>query len=379
MSKMIRAHFIYSQKLAGRLCLRGPSGFLLSVLLPLTFAAGCADEAAEPTPLPPRPVHTETVPSAFSSTPRSFSGVLKAIEGVDLGFEVPGRLIELKTEEGATIDAGAILARLDTTGFRADLDNAAAQFAAADADLERVRRLYENSNASKSQLDAARAKRETARSSRDIAAKQLQDATLRMPYAGVIGRVLVDVHQVLSAGTPVVSVRSENGLEMEVGIPARDIDSIATGMAAKVSIGALPGQILPAHVSEIATQAADNTTYPVTISLETLSDELREGMDGQATIEIPNTSGETIAIPISCVVGSEGGATHVWVLSEFQEGGEGNRASAIANRQPVRTGAIREGALIEILEGLTEGQQIVSRGVNRVEDGQRVALMSAQP
>ncbi|MFT5042503.1 MAG: hypothetical protein ACI8TX_003490, partial [Hyphomicrobiaceae bacterium] len=148
------------------------------------------------------------------------------------------------------------------------------------------------------------------------------------------------------------------------------------GMSANVSLGALPDQRYAARVREIATQAGADTTYPVTVALNDPGHEVREGMDGEATVAIPNPDGPTTAVPLACVIGASGGATYVWVVGETAAGGEGEPPIATLHRRIVRTGNLRAGDRIEIIDGLNEGERIVSRGVNRVEDGQLATLMA---
>jgi RND family efflux transporter MFP subunit len=336
----------------------------------LLTSSGCDAPAVVP-PEPPRPVFTHRVKKPQPTVKRSFSGMVRALDGVELAFEVGGRMIEIIAEEGRIYSAGTELARLDDTGYRADFNNAQAHYAAAEADLQRTLRLYENANASKSQLDGAMVARETAKANRSIANKRLTDSVLRMPYDGIVGRVVANKHSVVSTGDTVVSIRGEVGLQMEIGVPATVIDQIEVGMRASVRLGSLPHLSETAVVGQVSPQISDNTTYLVTLDFEDPSKEILEGMDGEATLELPNPAGDTITVPLVCVAGGGDEGAYVWVVKPFAADGEA-AGEAVLKRRTVTLGQLRDENHIEIATGLTTDEIIVSRGVHRVEDGQRV-------
>lgn len=345
------------------------------LLVGLLLGAQACGEATEPEPLGPRPVYTHLIKTPQETVERSFSGMVRSLEGVELGFEVGGRIIELTAEEGRSYPPNTPLARLDDTGYRADFNNAQAHFAAAEADLQRTLRLYENANASKSQLDSAMASRETAKANLDIAEKRMADTILRMPYDGVVGRVIADKQGVISPGAPVVSIRGENGLNIEIGIPATVVDQVKVGMEADVKLGSLPHLKQKAIVDQISPQISENTTYLVTLNLQDPSREVLEGMDGEATLVLPNPAGSTIAVPLVCVASGGDRSSYVWVVKPFATDGESNsNREAVITRRKVTTGQLRGNNQVEILEGLVSGEFIVSRGVHQVEEGQTVLI-----
>ncbi len=335
-----------------------------------TFATACEKEVqVEPPPI--RPVYSHRVAAASATTARSFSGVVTASEGVDLGFEVAGRIVSIVAEAGLHYEKGTVLARIDTTGYQAELKNAQAQFAAADAGMRRTLRLYESENASKAQLDSAIASHEAAEAALDIARKRLEDCTLRMPYDGAIGDVMADPQQVMSAGAPVAAIQGAGLLEMEIGVPADVVDQIQLGLAASIRLGIFPDRVYPARVTEISPQIASNTTYPVTVTFDENGKGVREGLDGEATLELPNPHGKVVKVPSPCVAGSSESGTYVWLI-EPQSGSD----LALVKKRSVRIGAVRAGGMLEIIDGLVGDELIVSRGVNRLHEGESVRLSS---
>jgi len=335
------------------------------------LAYGCGPNPAPEAP-PVRPVYWHDVEIASPTVTRSFSGVVAASTAVDLGFEVGGRIVAIEAEAGRHYDAGTVLARIDSTGYQADLKNAMAQFAAADAALKRTLRLYETDNASKSQLDSAIASQEAAQANLDVARKRLEDCTLHMPYDGVIGAVIADAQLVVAPGAPVLSVQGTGLPEMEIGVPADIVDQVELGQTATVRIGAFPERAYPARVTEISAQIAANTTYPVTVTFNEAHAGVRAGLDGEAKLDLRNPHGSVVAVPSSCVAGGSDTGGFVWVVTAADE-----PEFAKVSKRAVKLGGIREGGRLEIVSGLSGGERIVARGVNRLREGQLVRLSSA--
>ena len=333
--------------------------------------AGCSEDTA-PTEEIVRPVYVHEVTAGSATIARSFSGVVGVAEGVDLSFEVSGRIVELTAKAGQSYDRRAVLARLDSSDYLSDLNNAEAQFAVAEADLNRTLRLFESNTASKSQLDADMAKREAAKASLDIAKKKLRNCRLTMPYAGVIGRVVADSQQVIGPGDTIVTIQNREGFEIEFGVPVDVIDLMKGGAAVDITVGAFPERAYDGVIQEIAPQIGENTTYPVTARFVNNPPEVKEGMDGEVSVTLPNPNGSAMAVPSVAVASAPDGSRYAWVI-------EPSGDFATVRRRVIVVGTLRPDGMLEVRSGLSENDRIVSRGVHRVREGQSVKILSAKP
>ena len=344
-----------------------------SILLSLTFVllfVGCGKKKAGLPPVPLRPVVTFTVKPATELIVRRFSGQVDSAEGTGIAFEVGGRVVEVLAKAGRKYEASAPLARVDDTDYRNQLSDAQAQFTNAEQELRRMQRLYESENASQSQLDAAIAQEQSARANFQRAQKVVADCILRMPYTGVIGRVDVEPQQVVSAGQSMMSIQGETGLEFDIGVPAEDIANLTTGMVAKVTLGAFPGKIFLATISEISPEVADNTTYPVTLAMakEVNGKSVRPGLDGEASMSLPNPFGATLRVPSASVAAAPDGKNFVWIVERVAD-----RVGKVVRRAVV-SGGLAPSNMIEITDGLKAGEVVVTRGVHQIDAGTKVAL-----
>ena len=225
----------------------------------------------------------------------------------------------------------------------------------AEADYERVRGLYENENAAKSELDAARAQAESTgaqveagRQRVERTRRQLGYTRLTAPVAGAIAAVRVEENENVQAGQTVALLTSGTYPEVEVAMPEVLISQVIPGSRVDVALDALPGDVLPAVVTEVGVATVGGSaTFPVVVRLE----------GGEDRVFVP---------PLA--VGEDRDGRFVFVL----EAGEGDLATA--RRRDVEVGELTPDGL-EILGGLADGELLVTAGVRRIEDGQRVRLL----
>ncbi len=352
------------------------AGAALTAIVPLV---ACSE------PPPPkeilRPVRTRVVEVAGASRVRNFAGTAKAGEETVLSFRVSGRIESLPVRVGESVRRGQTIAQLEKEDFeisvekaRADLTEARATARNADADLERVRGLWENNNASQNDMDAALAQAESESARVESFRKALESAerllgytTLRVPVDGAIAEVPVTVNENVNAGLKIVMLTSGARSEVEIAMPEVLIAQIHEGDSVTVTFDALPEAAFDAVVTEVGVAAID-TAFPVTVRLTRASDEVRSGMAANVAFRFEVGHGEHIHLRPHAV-GEDRDGRFVFILDRTEESGVG-----VVRRTPVEVGEFtREG--LEIKSGVSEGQQVVTAGVRRLTDGQRVRLL----
>ncbi len=332
------------------------------------FLASCGKKAAEPIAYPPRPVIVQTIAAPSGTETRTFSGVTKAAGGTTLGFEVAGRIISVPAQEGQLYQKGDILAQLDVSNYEADLRKAEAEALNANEELKRTQQLFESSNSSRTQFDSAIAAQRSAAASLTVARKKVADGTLLMPYDGVIQEVIADEQNVVAAGNEVVRIQGGGNMEATIAVPAEVIAAVSVGMPATVEVGKLTPKPLPATVKKTSPQASQNATYKVTLSLSDVPAGVRGGMDAEAGIVFPNPLGETVRAESAAVVSESGGAPFVWTISPTS-GGQGT-----VSKRMVKIGKLSTEGTLEILDGLSPGEIVVTRGVHHLSEGAVVTI-----
>lgn len=358
--------------------------FLLVVLLLSggLLLSGCGSADEEVVPLI-RPVRYEQVFLTGGSQARTFAGTARAGAETPLSFKVAGSVQQVAVKVGDRVEAGQLLAEIDASDYQLRVDQAQASLAQAEsqerraaADYERVLGLYENGTASRSDLDALRAASESAvaavraaTSQLALAQQQVRYTRLTAPTEGSVAQVSVEVNENVRAGQPVVVVASGDQPEMEVAVPDRFIAQIQEGTAATVTFDALPGRSFSATVREVSVTATRATTYPVTVRLEAADEAIRPGMAGEVTFELGASSqAERLLVPVVAVSEDRQGRFVFVVEPSADEIG-------IARRRPVDVGALSADGL-EVIAGLTDGEIVVTAGLNTLTDGQQVRLLA---
>lgn len=342
-------------------------------------------------------------------------GTLAARDETIVSAEVEGRVARLAADMGDRVVAGGPLVMLDSEKlrYRADEQRAAleqtrarlgargadlpeaeqtpdvvsaqARFTEAEQRLARAKQLAARDLLPAQELERAQTELETARaahaaalaSARNLLAevnareaalnganRDLQDATIRAPFEGVVAERLVSPGQFVRVQTPVMRIVRLHPLRLTADIPERFGPAIRVGHAVSVRVDAYPDAPVEGHVTRIS-PAVDTRSRAFAIEAEIPNAEgmLKPGTFARVRI-LTDRVDKTLAIPVTAVQ-TRYGRSLVFIVRD------GRLAAS-----EVKLGD-RLGAQVEIVEGLDPGVTIVSEGVEGLTDGQAVAPRSA--
>ena len=352
---------------------------VLTALLP--FVTGCGKPPAATEEII-RPVCVYTVEDPAQERTRSFAGTARPVLETEISFRVAGEIVELPIKAGESIGAGELIARLDTSDYQLQLNQAEAQrdqaealLKQADAQYARTRELYESQTISKSELDQARASYESceaqvqaSQKTVELARLQLDYCTLLSPFDGQIVSKTVELRQTVGAGQTVATLSSGRAMEMVVGIPETLINRVHLGDTADVTFDSIPGHTYRAEVTEVGIANTGKSTYPVRLTIQEEDNRIRPGMVGEASLAFATESGLVIHIPSECVVSEEKDVYFVWVV---------NPETQRVEKRNVRPGALTTPGLL-IPEGLKPGDRVVTRGVHKLSENTRVRVLDSE-
>lgn len=326
----------------------------------------------------------------------SASGEVKPKKNVNISAQVPGRIVKIGVEEGQIVKEGDFLLKLDATQYEANTErdkalilSFRAQLIEAEARLqkdknlyERQKRLFDEQLISREQLEAAKAQYDISRAQHRAILYQINQAkaslessqdnlnktTYNSPIDGIITSLRVEEGEIAligtmnNPGTVLMTIADLSVMEIEVDVDETDVVGVRIGQSAEVRVDALPEQTIEGKVTEIGssaiqklTSAEESKDFKVVVTLENPPRELKPGLSASADI-ITAEKKDVLAVPISALV-----------LREKDEEGEKKKKEeegvylVTENRvkfQPVKKGILGE-MMIEITEGLEEGQKIV--------------------
>jgi multidrug efflux system membrane fusion protein len=336
------------------------------------LAAGCAEEAQKTEPL--RPVRTIAV-GAPSAQEWTLAGEVRARYETRLAFRLPGQMLGRSAEVGSRVAAGQPIARIDARDAglaeaqaRAQLAQAESQATLAEAELQRFTELRAKNFISQAEFDRRAAQAHQAREQVSAAhaaamqaANQIGYTVLTAPHAGVITALEAEVGQVLAAGQTVARLARPEQLEVAVSVPEHRLREFTGGMRYEIRLWSAPGASYAGRLREISPVADPATrTYAARIALQ--GEDSRLGIGMTAELRVRGEGGSTPRLPLSAVFHQDGKPA-VWVVA-------GDQVRLVA----ITTGEVR-GNDVDVVAGLEAGQRVVTAGVNRLEPGQRVALM----
>ncbi len=339
--------------------------------------AGCQRQ------LPPeedivRPVRTQRVAPEALDVVGVFPGDVRPRVESRLAFQIGGRLAERNVQLGDVVSAGQVLARVDPqdlelaeTAARAELTAAQVDAARTDADLQRYAKLRETGFISQAEFDQRRAARDgaaarvaQARAGLRARSNQSEYAVLRADAAGVVTGVDAEIGQVVSAGQPVIRVARTGAKEVAFQIPESRIDDVRALTEADVELWA-GGPTLRGRLREIAASADPATrAFTARLALDDAPESARFGMTATVRFTRPMAEPAT-RVPLTALF-REGEGTAVWVLREDDT----------VHRVPVSLLTVTDTQAV-IRASLPAGTQIVTAGVHRLVEGQRVRRMAA--
>lgn len=342
---------------------------LRSLACALAAIAVSCGEAPPPSPSDDvvRPVEMTTVGAGEFDAGLRFPGVVRAAERADLAFDVAGRVVELSVREGRRVEAGQLVARLESETALLQLGAAQAQYDNAKVEHERARKLWDEGIIARAELDRKRTALDVARSTLASARERLDDTRLVAPFSGRITRKYVERFQNVQAKEPIVSLQDLDRLEIVIHVPERIVRGAPRRAAAHAIFDEAPGERFPVRLTSFAAEADPTTqTYEAVLSLTKPSDfNVLPGMPVTVVPETaPEGSDETppLSVPLRAVVSKGDDAPFVWVVAP--EDGE-------VARRLLRIGEV-SGTRIAVLEGLEPGERIAVSGVHHLRAGMRV-------
>jgi len=339
----------------------------------LALWAGCGSEESAPVAVPTS-VSLATVRAVDLEDRIEAAGGLKARDSAAIAAEVGGRVTEVLVEEGAWVEAGEALLTIDPERRKLELESAGAALEEARAhrseterELARAKLLREKTVASQTKLEQAETELQLAVSRVHgaearvgVAQRALDDAVVRAPFAGLVDRRTVSRGEFVSAGQKLFELVSLDPIEVEFHVAERDSSRVRLGQVVEVRVAPYPERTFRAIVSTVSPTIDPATRTLRVKGLMTNPDEaLRPGLFARVDLGISTRRGVAV-VPEDAVLQRADGA----VVFRF---GADDRVE----RRRIEVGVIRDG-IVEVLEGVSPGDIVVSRGHSRLVDGDLV-------
>lgn len=354
--------------------------FMLIAAVSSLTLAGCGREAEKEAAPTPRPVRTVTVEKRDSLVPLTFTGRIEAEDEVSVAFRIPGRVLVNHTKLGDRVEAGQLLAQLESQNEQNSLRQAKAALAAAQGQLVQARNQYERQETllaqgwtTRAQFEVTTQARQTAQAQVDAAEAALSAAhdlvgftELRADAPGKIIATGPSAGEVVQAGQMIARIARQDGRDAVFDVPAQLVRSAPPDLRVVVSLTDDPKVTAQGRIREVAAQADPVTrTFEVKVGLTDPPAAMRLGATVNGRVE--TSSGPVIDIPATALTRLNQQPA-VWIVDP---------STKLVSARNVDILRFNQSNVI-IDRGLDVGEIIVTAGVQALHPGQKVRVLGAE-
>jgi len=309
-----------------------------------------------------------------------YTGLIEAREKIIITPEVSGKIAKINVEEGDRVKKGDVLAELDTRTVRLQLQQAEAGMAVAQANyndaqrnMERMERLRDENAVSEQQyekvklaFESAEAQLKQSKAALDLAEHSLDVSIMTAPFSGVIASKNAEVGDIInpmmgggySTAGGVLTLVDFSAVKINIQVSLGDVVRIKKGQKASLKVTAFPDKVFLGKVT-VVNMAADSASKKFGVEVQIANPDLllRPNVFGEVVLEVSTHEG-ALVIPQSAVLE----AGYVFVAEDGR-----------AIKKKIVIG-LQNTTLLEVLQGLDEGESVIVEGNYGLEDGTEIEV-----
>ena len=296
-------------------------------------------------------------------------GSVKTNQNVLIYPEMAGTLQRVYVKDGDRVTKGQLLATIDDGGMGSQLAQLKTQADLAKTTFERQKRLWEQKIGSEIQYLQAKTQYEATENAVKQAQSQLGKSTMRAPFSGIIDDVIKDQGTVVSPGpgSEVFRIVNLSDMYIEVDVPETYLGGIAKGKQAIVYFPVL-GDTVQTSIRQTGNFInPNNRAFTVEIPVPNKNGNIKPNLTARVSLN-DYSNKEAIVIPQSIISENAEGEQYVYIAEKSE-----NENQAVAKRQIITTGKT-QGSIVEILSGISSGDELIKEGARSVKDGQKVEI-----
>ncbi len=370
---------------------------ILALAVPLIASCDKKDDAKAEQAAADTSVPVEAVAVSRRSISASYTGTatLEPESEAQVAAKISGVLLELMVEEGDQVKEGQVLARLDDRNSRLNLAKAQASMRKLENDFRRAKEMFERKLLSVEQNDKIRYDLETQRATWELAKLELSYTRIVAPISGVISRRLVKVGNFIQINQALFQIDNFDPLLAVLNVPERELNTLRADQVVHMSVDSINGQVFEGRIERISPVVDSATgTFRVTCEFRDSSGHLKSGMFGRLKITYAEHD-DVPTIPRSALI-EEDGETAAFVVvpgssveakdkklaspevAEAKKSGDGKvnvtPPAWVAKRRVIKVG-YGDPNFVEVLDGLIEGDRVITLGRSAVRDGTAVQVL----
>ncbi len=322
-----------------------------------------------------RPVKVMEVATVFDYQLKDFPGVTQETQESQISFRVGGPIVKFPVEEGQKVKKGQLLAQIDSRDFEIDLMAKTAKYEQTKATKERFEVLYKKDAVSKNELDLRVANYFNAKSSFENAKNALNDTKLRAKFSGFVDQKFGEVFDQVNAQQPILTMVDISVIEIKYYIPENIAVQFKNFSKATIKFEVYPDVEFGATLKEIG-KKAESAGFPVTLYLNHENLKNTEYIFGPGMSCVVNMTlqekvikdkSNAVYVPYQAIL-STGAETlpTVWVV---------DKSSMTVSKRSIKTGQMFIRDYIQVVEGLSTGEIVVTAGVGQLLEKQKIKFI----
>ncbi|OIQ23254.1 efflux RND transporter periplasmic adaptor subunit [Lacinutrix sp. MedPE-SW] len=284
--------------------------------------------------------------------------------------EFSGILTNVYVKEGQRVNKGQVLAKIDDGGLSQQLAQLKIQSALAKTTFDRQKRLWDQKIGSEIQFLQAKSAYESQQEAINQLQQQINKTTVRAPFSGTIDDVITEKGSVVAAGqSPLMQIVNLSDMYIETDVPESYLPFVTKGKDVTVEF-----PVLNKTINTKIRQAGDvinaaNRTFKVEIGVPNKDKSIKPNLTARLKIN-DYTNEKAILIPQSIISENAEGEQYVYVVKNKKENDQGT-----VNKVIIKTGKT-QGDVIEVLENIESGAELIKEGARSVKEGQTVKVIN---
>ena len=292
------------------------------------------------------------------------NGNFEPIQELTFSAEKSGKVISVLVKEGDYVNVGQTLVIVRSDVINVNAQTAKAAYDNAKSDYDRYENAFKSGGVTKQQLDQAKLALTNAGSNLKQANINVGDTKVKAPIKGFINKKHIEPGSILTGmpATAMFDIVNVSKLKLKVTVNESQVTSLKLGNTINVTSSVFPDKTFAGKITFIAAKADESLNFPVELEIENSGkNNLKAGMYGTANFGSKQKQLLKV-VPRNAFVGSVS-SNEVFVVE-----------NGIAKLKKVTPGRIL-GELVEIVDGLSDGDTVIVTGQINLQDGNAVEII----
>lgn len=299
-------------------------------------------------------------------------GNLRAFESVNITAKATKTVTQIRFDDGQRVEKGATLVEMTNAEESALMEEARLTAVEAGKQLERTQSLAKNGAVSPSLLDQRTREYEASRARFNALQARFKDLIITAPFSGVVGIRDVSLGSLIAPGQVITTLNDDSKMKLDFTVPAIYLRNLRIGLPIEAQSRDLGDKTYKGKIFSIDNQVDESTrSIKVRAIFDNPNHELKQGL--LMTVVVRADIRKSLVLSEAALV-PMGSNNFVFVL---QPNKEGKGAQWVAEKRQIYIGQRYRG-LVEVVNGLREGEKVVTHGLQKIHAGQALNIMAEQ-